>query len=250
MTYVNAIFRYPVKGLSAEPMARVKLEARQSLPGDRALAFARATAPFDPADPKHLPKAHFLMLMRDEVLARLSTRFDPDNGLLTVSEGGVTVMDGVVTETAARVRLETFFQEYLDLPERPRLVSVPGHMFSDRAEKVVSILNLASVRELGRRMEADIDPIRFRANFHIEGLPEWAEFNWPGRRLQIGTAIVEVIDPIRRCAATMVNPATAERDLKIPTFLMENYGHMNMGIYARVVGSGEVATDDKLELVA
>ena len=250
MTYVNAILRYPVKGLSAEPMARVKLEPYQSLPGDRALAFARATAPFDPADPKHLPKAHFLMLMRDEVLARLSTRFEPARKHLTVAEGGVTLMDGSVTEAADRIRLETFFQEYLDLPERPRLVESPGHMFSDRAEKVVSILNLASVRELGRRMESEVDPIRFRANFHIEGLADWEEFTWPGRQVKIGTATVEVIDPIRRCAATTVNPATAERDLRIPTFLMENYGHMNMGIYARVVAAGEVASGDNLELVS
>ena len=250
MTSVNAILRYPVKGLSAEPMARVKMAPRQSLPGDRALAFARATAPFDPAEPQHLPKAHFLMLMRDEELAKLSTRFEPVRRHLTITEGGVTVMDGSIAQAADRVRLENFFQEYLDLQERPRLVEAPGHMFSDRAEKVVSILNLGSVRELGRRMGAEVDPIRFRANFHIDELTDWEEFTWPGRQIKIGTATVEVIDPIQRCAATTVNPATAERDLKIPTFLMENYGHMNMGIYARVVAAGEVATGDDVTPVS
>lgn len=244
MTTIAAIYRYPVKGLSAEDLPHVALAPRQSLPGDRVVAFARATAPFDPANPQHLPKANFLMLMRDEELARLSTRYDPTSGLLTVRHSGVTAIDGSVRVPADRARLENFFQEFLDLQERPRLVESPGHMFSDRAEKVVSILNLASVAELGRRMEAEIDPIRFRANFWIDGLTEWDEVNWPGRHLRIGGAIVEVIDPIRRCAATTVNPATAERDLKIPTFLMESYGHMNMGIYARVISAGDVAKGD------
>ena len=246
MTSVNAICRYPVKGLSAEQLAHVPLTTRRSLPGDRALAFARATAPFDPADPKHLPKAHFLMLMRDGELARLTTQFDPASGVLTISEGGAVLIDGSVSRSPDRTRLENFFQEYLDLAERPRLVEAPGHMFSDRAEKVVSILNLASVRELGRRMGADIDPIRFRANFHIDGLTEWEEFDWSGRSIRIGSALVDVIDPIRRCAATSVNPQTAERDLKIPTFLMESYGHMNMGIYARVVADGTVSVGDQI----
>jgi uncharacterized protein YcbX len=180
----------------------------------------------------------------------LTTQFDPASGILTIREGGAVLIDGSTSRPADRARLENFFQEYLDLTERPRLVESPGHMFSDRAEKVVSILNLASVRELGRRMDAEIDPIRFRANFHIDGLPEWEEFGWPGLRLKIGTAIVEAIDPIRRCAATSVNPQTAERDLKIPTFLMENYGHMNMGIYARVIADGAVSLDDEIGVIS
>lgn len=249
MIEVKEIHRYPVKGLSVETLSAVRLEPGRSLPGDRIYAFARANAPFDPANPKHLPKANFLMLMRDEKLARLKTRFDPQSRRLTLTEGGVTIIDGALNEAADRRRLENFFQEYLDLEERPRLVEAPGHMFSDRAEKVVSILNLASVAELSRRIGAPVDPVRFRANVLIDGLAEWEEFTWPGRRIRIGGAILEVIDPIRRCAATCVNPATAERDLKIPTFLMESYGHMNTGIYARVVGAGDIETGSGASLL-
>jgi uncharacterized protein YcbX len=138
---------------------------------------------------------------------------------------------------------------FLDIEDRPRLVEAPGHMFSDRAEKVISILNLASVRELGTRIGADVDPIRFRANILIDGLPEWEEFAWPGRHIKVGASTLEVIDPIRRCAATCVNPSTAMRDLKIPTFLVESYGHMNTGIYARVIAGGDIAAGDDVSVI-
>jgi len=249
MIQIKEIHRYPIKGLSVEKLPYVVLSPRQSVAGDRAFAFARASAPFDPQNPQHLPKANFLMLMRDEALARLKTSFDPATRKLTLKEGGVTVIDGVLGDPADSRRLENFFQEYLDLQDRPRFVEAPGHMFSDRAEKVISILNLASVRELGTRIGGEVDPVRFRANLLIDGLPEWEEFTWPGRHIKIGGATLEVIDPIRRCAATCVNPSTALRDLKIPTFLMESYGHMNTGIYARVIDGGEVVIGDDVSVL-
>jgi uncharacterized protein YcbX len=249
MIEIKEIHRYPVKGLSVERLPFAVLTPRESLPGDRAFAFARANAPFDPANPRHLPKANFLMLMRDEALARLTTSFDPATRKLTLKEGGVTVIDGILGHPADSRRLENFFQEYLDIEDRPRLVEAPGHMFSDRAEKVISILNLASVRELGTRIGADVDPIRFRANILIDGLPEWEEFAWPGRHIKVGASTLEVIDPIRRCAATCVNPSTAMRDLKIPTFLVESYGHMNTGIYARVIAGGDIAAGDDVSVI-
>ena len=52
----------------------------------------------------------------------------------------------------------------------------------------------------------------------------------------------------RRCAATEVNPATAERDAKPPKWLLEHYGHADLGIYAEVLEGGRVAVGDALEL--
>jgi len=249
MIEVKEIHRYPIKGLSVETLARVSLAARQSVPGDRIYAFARANAPFDPAAPKHLPKTNFLMLMRDEDLAKLRTHYDPATHLLGIRQDGVTVIDGRLDNAADCVRLENFFQELLHLADRPRFVQAPGHMFSDRAEKVVSILNLASVRDIAARIGAEVDPVRFRANMLIDGLAAWEELTWPGRHIKIGAATLEVIDPIRRCAATCVNPTTAARDLTIPTFLMETYGHMHTGIYARVIADGDVTPGDSVSIL-
>lgn len=245
---ISEIFRFPLKGLSPERLPHVELRARHGLPGDRAYAFALASSAFDPAAPRHMPKTNFLMLMRDEELARLDTSFDAAKQTLTVRQDGVEVIGGSVAEATGRARLENFFQEYLRLDARPRLVQAEDHMFSDRGEKLVSLQNLASIAEFGARVGAEVQPIRFRANVHLHGLEPWEEMEWIGRNFCLGSATLQVVDPIRRCAATTVNPETAERDVNVPKLLMEEYGHMNMGIYARVIAPGAIAEGDKLEI--
>src|SRR5437868_2241319 len=81
---IAAIYRYPVKGLSAERLDRVVLTPGKCLPHDRRFAIALPSTSFDPARPEWLSKTHFVMLMRDEALARLSTRFDDARGELTI----------------------------------------------------------------------------------------------------------------------------------------------------------------------
>ncbi|HVB17153.1 MAG TPA: MOSC domain-containing protein, partial [Stellaceae bacterium] len=71
---ISALYRYPVKGLSAEPLQRVALLPGQCLPDDRRFAIALPSTQFDPDRPEWLSKTHFVMLMRDEQLAALNTR--------------------------------------------------------------------------------------------------------------------------------------------------------------------------------
>jgi hypothetical protein len=73
----HTVYRYPVKGLSAEPLDRVALAIGRCLPQDRRFAIALGSTHFDLAQPQWLAKTNFIMLMRDEKLTRLSTRFDP-----------------------------------------------------------------------------------------------------------------------------------------------------------------------------
>jgi hypothetical protein len=49
---------------------------------------------------------------------------------------------------------------------------------------------------------------------------------------------------IPRCAATSVNPETAERDVTVPKALKQHFGHVDMGVYAEVVRAGRVAVGD------
>src|SRR5438270_4253377 len=63
---IAAIYRYPVKGLSAERMDRVALLPGECLPHDRRFAIALSSTLFDPQRPEWLSKINFIMLMRDE----------------------------------------------------------------------------------------------------------------------------------------------------------------------------------------
>ena len=81
---IASLYRYPVKGLSPEPLASAALAAGQTLPADRRYAIENGPSGFAPADPKWMSKAHFLMLMRDEWLAALQTHFDDASNVLTI----------------------------------------------------------------------------------------------------------------------------------------------------------------------
>ena len=47
-----------------------------------------------------------------------------------------------------------------------------------------------------------------------------------------------------RCAATEVDPDTGIRDLAVPQALMDNFGHVDCGVYAEVVEAGPIAVGD------
>ena len=57
MPKIVSIYRYPVKGLSAEPLTEVELRADEGLPLDRAYALARPDAPFDAVSANTVPVA-------------------------------------------------------------------------------------------------------------------------------------------------------------------------------------------------
>lgn len=245
---VDAIYRYPVKGLTAQKLDRVPVKPGEMLPFDRAYALALAATPFDPEHPQHLPKTNFLMLMRDEKLAALAADFDPATRTLSISRNGRQVARGKLDEAMGRAVIEQFFAAYMGEVARgqPRLVSAPGHNFSDTPPKVLSIINLASVKDLERVAGAPVHPLRFRANLYIAGAQPWAELAWVGKQFSIGKVRLETVKRIQRCAATHVNPETAQRDLQVVPSLARGYGHADMGIYARVLSAGEIARGDAL----
>jgi uncharacterized protein len=251
------LYRYPVKGLSAEPLARIALAPGQCLPQDRRFAIALATTAFDPLHPRWLAKTHFAMLMRDEKLARLRTHFDAASGVLEATLDGRAVLREIVTEPQGRDRAGAFFTEFLGgaVPGPLRIVEAPGHAFADArpkpnagTDKYVSLINLASLRALERAIGAPVDRLRFRANVYFEGAPEWEELDWLEREMRLGAARLRVIAAITRCAATQVNPDTAERDRDVTGTLQRAFGHNLMGVYAEVVAGGDIAVGDALHV--
>ncbi|WP_158046757.1 MOSC domain-containing protein [Skermanella pratensis] len=250
-TAVAKMYRYPVKGLSAQGLDEVTLTPGEGLPDDRRFAISHGASSFDPTAPEWRPKKDFLMLAKNERLAALETDYDSATGILTVRRNGRQVARGQITSTMGRLLINQFFAAYMkgDAPGTPSLVEAPGVMFSDTPEKYVSILNLASVQDIERVVHAPVDPIRFRANLLLDGLEPWAEAKWVGRSIAIGGVVLEVTEQIGRCAATEVNPATATRDINIPLQLQRGYSHRNCGVYARVVKGGRIASGDPVRLI-
>jgi uncharacterized protein YcbX len=264
MPAIQAIYRYPIKGLTPEALAGAALRPGQTVPGDRIYAIENGPSGFDPAAPAHLPKQRFLMLMRNERLATLRAAFDQASHTLAVAKPPPTSpalgtdevrqgASGNLTTPEGRAAIERFFAAFCadELRGPPKVLFAGGHSFSDVARKVVSIINLASVRALEEAAGAAIDPLRFRANLYVEGWPAWHEFDLIGRTLAAGPAArLKVVKRIVRCAATNVDPQTGLRDLALPQTLQQTYGHADCGVYAEVVEGGEVKVGDAIEILA
>jgi uncharacterized protein YcbX len=249
---VSALYRYPIKGLTPEPLPRVALEPGATLPLDRAWAIENGPGRFDPEAPRHLPKITFLMLMREERLATLRTKIDEATQTLTILRDGKQVARGDLTTPLGRKLIEQFIGAYMkaELRGPPKIVRAPGHSFSDVAAKCVHIINLASVRELERTLGRPVDPLRFRANLYLEGVAPWAEFGWMDKVLGVGDAKLSVFARTTRCDATNVDPARGVRDMAVPSHLLRTWGHQDFGIYAKVAAGGEVCVGMPVSLPA
>ncbi|MBK3660867.1 MOSC domain-containing protein [Bradyrhizobium diazoefficiens] len=250
---ITGLYRYPIKGLSPEPLPRVSLRRGETLPADRRYAIENGPSGFDPEAPSWMPKTQFLMLMRNERLASLESRFEDPTNLLTIRKGGQVVASGDLETAAGRSAIEDYFTENFqpELTGPPKLLSGRDHSFSDVASKVVSIINLGSVRALEALLGgAAVHPLRFRANLYVQGWPAWSELDLVGQTLAIGQARLKVVKRIKRCAATNVDPETAARDLEIPPTLSRRLGHMDCGIYAEVIADGEIGVGDAIAVDA
>ena len=184
------------------------------------------------------------MLMRDEWLAALRTHFDDASNVLTIRHNGADRGPGRSRDRRGprRDRAGSSPPTLPDLIKGPpKILASPGHSFSDVARKVVSIINLASVRAIENMVGAPVHPLRFRANLYVEGWPAWHEFDLLDRTLAIGDARLKVVKRIVRCAAVNVDPDTAARDLDIPHALQRRLGHADCGIYAEVIAGGTIA---------
>ncbi len=249
---VTEIYRYPVKGVGGERLDTVRLKAGAVLPGDRAFAIAHGASPWDMAAPAWHPKSAFVNLVKTEKLARLGCRYDPETGQLAMYRDGKRVVGGDMALPVGRAMIDQFLSAYLgDVVRGPiRLASGGGAALTDVPAPYLSVINLASVRDLERVVRAPLDPRRFRGNLWLEDVPAWSERSWIGRELRIGAVRLETIEPIARCGATNVNPDSARRDQNIPLDLQHGFGHVEMGVYVRVVAGGDMAAGDRLEISA
>jgi uncharacterized protein YcbX len=245
---LTGIYRYPVKGLTPEPLPRAELKVGQTLLSDRRYAIENGPSGFDPDQPKWLPKPHFLMLQRDEWLVPLHAQLDDASQVLTLRKEGNIVAQGDLETAEGRAAIEQYFsvRHAGDIKGPPRVLTSPGHSFSDVARKVVSIINLNSLRAIEDMVGQAVHPLRFRANLYVEGWPAWHEFELLDQTIAIGSARAKVVKRITRCAAVNVDPDTGARDLSIPHTLMQRLGHNECGVYAEVIADGSVAMGDAI----
>ena len=248
---VAALYRFPVKGLSPQRLDAVDLTPSRPFPSDRIFAIAHEASGFDQANPAWQSKRNFITLLAHERLASLQTDYDPETGVLTIHRDGKQVARGQITTPLGKDLINQFLAAFLakDGLGHVRIVEGGDVVLTDVADPYVSIINRASVQDVERVARGSVDPVRFRGNILIDGGAAWAEMDWVGKSIQIGDVRIRIAEQITRCAATTVNPNTAERDLNIPKILMSGFGHTECGVYGTVETPGALRIGDTVTVL-
>lgn len=101
----------------------------------------------------------------------------------------------------------------------------------------LTLVATASVRELGRRLGADLlaQVARFRATYVVSTDEPWAEEAWVGRTVEIGGFRWRVTEPVPRCAVVDLDPDTGVPTLPVLRALAGG-GPPVFGVYAEPAG--------------
>ena len=245
---IKKIYRYPVKGMTGQSLTKISVPTGEAIPWDRAFAIENGDSGFDVINPKHLPKQHFLMLMRDEELAKLTCTFNENSGTLEINECGDHIVTASLNSSEGQREIEQALESRFKgrLKGPLKILHKTGHSFSDISEKVLHLVNLNTLKELEVTIGHKIHPMRFRANLYIDGLPAWEEFNWVNCKINSDDIELFGFDRTTRCAATEVDPESGLRNINLPQKLLQQYNHADCGIYLKVSNGGTLSVGSQL----
>ena len=249
---IASLWRHPVKGFTPERLDEAEIPAGGFFPCDRIYAVEDGPSGFDPAAPAWITKQKFAVLAKIAEVARARTAYDAATGVLTASAEGRPAFAGDLTGADGRQAFAAWLADLLGGAACGplKVVEAPGHRFTDHPRGYVSIVNLASVRAVETALGRSLDPLRFRANLYVDGWPAWIENDSVGGEVRLGPVTARSFSPIVRCAATHVDPTTAERDIDVVRALHDHFGHLHCGIYVSVLGGGVVREDDVADITA
>ncbi len=210
--HVGELWRYPVKSMAGESLEAAEVTAL-GIRGDRVVQVRSGDGRVITAR-THPP----LLGLR-----------------ATVGAGGEPLINGRpwrAPESAAAVRAAVGGEAELvrnDGPDRfdvlPLLVATDG-----------------AIARLG------VDRRRLRPNIVIAGVDGLAERGWPGRRIRIGAALIDIAKLRGRCVMTTFDPDTQEQDLSVLRRIVSDFGG-RMALDCAVVTGGRIRVGDPVELM-
>jgi len=248
LTRLTSIHRYPVKGFGAQELSETDLQPGQGIPFDRCLAIAnggRALA----GGGEWTPCQAFVRLTKNPDLPRYALAFDEAANTATLlgPDGRAVAVHGDGTGGADDALAGWFAPGPLGPPRAVAQSRSGGAGYWDHEDAAISVINLATIATLERSAGRPVNPMRFRANLYVAGLPPFQELAFIGRLVRVGEAVLEVLRPTDRCRATSVDPATGDTGLNVPALLARTQGHIYCGVYARVVQAGRIMPGDPVE---
>jgi len=225
---VVGLWRYPVKSMGAEPLARVDV-SWHGFAGDRRWAFIR----------NGVVQSGFPWLtLRDRGdLNHYHPSFaepaQPDNSPTAVRTPAGVVFD--VADPALGAEL---------CPGGAQVIKQNRGIFDTFP---LSLITTQTIVRLGEMVGAPLDVQRFRPNILVEAAEEapFAEDGWVGSVLRIGGLRLRVDKRDGRCAVITIDPVTTERNPAIlRTVAQDRQGCL--GVYGSTVEPGRIAVNDSV----
>lgn len=230
---VAALYRYPVKGFTADECEMLSVVEGGRVAGDRVLGFRFGNAAI--RDDTWGTKYEFVALVNTPGLARLQLRFDHKKLRLRITSRNEVVVDETLDDGGRRRAAAAIGDYVLNLAENP-LSSHPDRLplrlvgdgitprYQDDQDGFVTLHSRESLAALAATANSpDLSEHRFRSNIAIEGVKAWEEQTWVGRKFRIGEVDFEAVSPKGRCLATHANPLTGERDVPIMKILLKAF---------------------------
>ena len=210
--FLAELWRYPVKSMRGERVPRALL-GRDGIQGDRAV-LVRA------------PRGRIVTARTRPGLLGLHATIGPDGEPLV---DGRPWRDPDVGRQVEKLAGAGATLEIADDPGRfdvlPLLVATDGAL-----------------------QAAGYDWRRFRPNLIVGGVEGLAERAWEGRRLRVGSALLDVVDLRARCVMTTFDPDTQAQDPKVLWRIVEEFDGV-LGLNCAVIEGGIVANGDPVELI-
>lgn len=229
---VIALTRWPVKSMGGEPVHALRLDGRGA-GGDRAHVLMDE---FNGA-PRRLTARETprLLAWGAGYPDAPGDELDPDAPplpVLTSPDGSRLRWDDPALPQALAVDLGRPVSLRRDLR---------GHQ--DRARTVLVTVE-ATRRAAEKRLGRVLDLRRFRTNIHLDlDAPAYAEEAWEGRRLRVGEAELELLDPCERCVIPTRDPETREKWADLLRWLTREHRGL-FGINARPLNAARIRVGD------
>lgn len=242
--HVSALYRHPLKSHGREALQNETLHAGQSMPFDRRWAVAHHASKADGSD--WVPCQNFSRGSKAPGLMAINAVLNEQSGTLTLSHPDCPDLTFNPDQDTT-----PFFDWVHPLvpsnrAQPDRILKLVERGFTDTNYPSVSLCNTASHAAVSERAGTDLSPMRWRGNIWFDGAEAWQEWDWIGKEITLGGAVLIARERIVRCLATATNPVSGVRDVDTLGILNKTWDHQNFGIYAEVIKGGPVALGDNL----
>lgn len=251
MALLTEIWRHPIKSHGREQLAQIKLSEGKCIPWDRRWAVAHDMASIDPEAPEWVPCSNFSRGAKAPMLQAITAEVDLPTQTVTLSHPNlpkITVDPDNEADGLALIKWVTpISPSNRALPAQ--IMRAPGRGMTDSNYPSISLINMASHREVSEHLDQKLSHLRWRGNLILENLEPWEETNWIGRTIRLGLAEIEIREAITRCNATKANTDTGEIDADTLGALQSGWGHQQMGVYGVVTKTGDIHQGDSVEVI-